>query len=119
MGDDTHDARGLVEIYRFLRHDIPGQTSGPILAALAAAQNPAADGFPQYFGIPDGLPGATWAVKQGWMEINRAIVLNTTGIVRDRYVVVLLAELPLSTSYARGRSALSTGVATLAPALLG
>jgi hypothetical protein len=109
----------LVALYRFLTHDVPSEVSTPILDAMAAAKDPAADGFPQYFGIPDALPGRDWAVKQGWMEIKRAVVLNTTGLVGSRYVVVLLAELPLGTSYARGRSALTAGIAAVAPALSG
>jgi hypothetical protein len=112
-------ANDLVAVYRFLTRDVPSEVSTPILDAMAAAKNPAADGFPQYFGIPDALPGKDWAVKQGWMEINRAVVLNTTGLIGSRYVVVLLAELPLSTSFARGRSALTAGIAAVAPALSG
>lgn len=51
------------------------------------------------------------------MKIQRALVLNTTGLVDSRYVVVLPAEFPLSTSYARGRDALTAGVAAVAPAI--
>jgi hypothetical protein len=51
----------LVALYRFLTHDVPSEVSTPILDAMAAAKDPAADGFPQYFGIPDALPGRDWA----------------------------------------------------------
>ncbi|SFK37424.1 MULTISPECIES: serine hydrolase [Amycolatopsis] len=110
-------ADDLVAVYRFLVERVPDEARGLVLGAMAGAQNPAADGFPQYFGIPDGLPDLPRAVKQGWMTIQRAVVLNTTGLVDSRYVVVLLAELPLETSYARGRAALTAGIAALAPVL--
>jgi hypothetical protein len=112
-------ANDLVAVYRYLTKQVPAEASAVILAAMAAAKNPAADGFPQYFGIPDGLPGEHWAIKQGWMKIRRAMVLNTTGLVDSRYVVVLLTELPLSTSYAQGRAALTAGIAAVAPVLSG
>jgi len=112
-------ADDVVRTYRYLMHDVPAEASEPILTALAAAESRAADGFPQYFGIPDGLPTTSWAVKQGWMEIMRAVVLNTTGVVDSRYIVVLLGELPLGTSYADGRAALTAGVGTLNAPLRG
>lgn len=112
-------ANDLVAVYRYLTQQVPAEASGVILAAMVGAKNPAADGFPQYFGIPDGLPGEHWAIKQGWMTIRRAVVLNTTGLIESRYVVVLLTELPLTTSYAQGRAALTAGIAALAPAIRG
>lgn len=112
-------ANDVVTVYRYLTQQVPDEASSVILDAMAAAKNPAADGFPQYFGIPDGLPGEQWAIKQGWMKIRRAVVLNTTGLVDSRYVVVLLTELPLSTSYAQGRAALTAGIAAVAPAVAG
>jgi hypothetical protein len=78
------------------------------------------DGFPQYFGIPDGLPTtATWSIKQGWMILNSAVVLNTTGVVGtdNRYVVVLLTSQSAYTSYATGRNAVTAGITALAPSL--
>lgn len=112
-------ANDLVAVYRYLTQQVPAEASSVILDAMAAAKNSAADGFPQYFGIPDALPGEQWAIKQGWMKIRRAVVLNTTGLVDSRYVVVLLTELPLSTSYAQGRAALTAGIAAVAPAVAG
>ncbi|WP_236788654.1 hypothetical protein [Amycolatopsis sp. GM8] len=110
-------ASDIVTLYRYLTTQVPLAARDLILGAMAAATNPAADGFAQYFGIPDGLPGEKWAIKQGWMEIQRAVVLNTSGLVGSRYVVVLLAELPLSTSYVQGRAAVTAGIAAVAPAL--
>ncbi|WP_027936307.1 hypothetical protein [Amycolatopsis sp. ATCC 39116] len=107
----------LVAIYRYLATEVPPEARQPILDGLAAIRTPAADGFPQYFGIPDGLPGLPRAVKQGWMEISRAVVLNTTGLVGPgyRYVAVLLTELPLGTSFGEGRAALTAGISALRP----
>ncbi|MFG1647222.1 hypothetical protein ACGFMK_43670 [Amycolatopsis sp. NPDC049252] len=69
------------------------------------------DGWDQYFGIPDGLPGTSRQIKQGWMILRDALVLNTTGVVDNRYVVVLLTQQPPVGS-AKGRAA---GITTLAP----
>lgn len=111
----------LVTMYRYLNTEVPLEARQPILDALAAIHSRAADGFPQHFGIPDGLPEQPRAVKQGWMDIDRAVVLNTTGLVgRDyRYVVVLLTELPLGTSDAEGRAAVTAGVSALRATLAG
>ncbi|GAB3572093.1 hypothetical protein GCM10027445_28630 [Amycolatopsis endophytica] len=111
----------LVAIYRYLTTEVPPGARQPILDGLAAIRTPAADGFPQYFGIPDGLPGLPRAVKQGWMEIDRTVVLNTTGLAGEnyRYIAVLLTELPLGTSYASGRTALTAGIGALRPTVTG
>jgi hypothetical protein len=112
-------ASDVVTIYQYIEHDMPSAASKSIMDALAAAKNPADDGFDQYFGIPDGLPGAPWAIKQGWMVLDSSLVLNTTGVVGadNRYVTVLLTAQPASTSYAQGRTAVTAGITAMAPAL--
>ncbi|MDQ0380030.1 hypothetical protein [Amycolatopsis thermophila] len=111
----------LVAVYRYLTTQVPPEARQPILDGLAAIRSTASDGFPQHFGIPDGLPGQPRAVKQGWMEISRAVVLNTTGLAgRDyRYIAVLLTELPRGTTFASGRVALTAGISALRPTVAG
>ncbi|MFI5613047.1 hypothetical protein [Amycolatopsis sp. NPDC051903] len=107
----------VVTTYRYLENTVPDATAQPLLTALADARQPADDGYPQYFGIPDGLPGSTWEIKQGWMILRSALVLNTTGIVDSRYVVVLFTQQRAGTSSAKGRAAVTAGIKALAPAL--
>ncbi|WP_372665521.1 hypothetical protein [Amycolatopsis kentuckyensis] len=109
-------ASDVVATYEYLLDVIPDEVAAPLLAALAGARNPADDGWDQYFGIPDGLTGRSWQIKQGWMILRNALVLNTTGVVSGRYVVVLLTQQP-SVSSAKGRAAVTAGIKTLAPLL--
>ncbi|WP_328648116.1 hypothetical protein OHS58_10805 [Amycolatopsis sp. NBC_00348] len=109
-------AADVVATYEFLEDTVPDDVAQPLLTALGDARNPADDGWDQYFGIPDGLPGTSWQVKQGWMILRDALVLNTTGVVNDRYVVVLLTQQPPVGS-AKGRAAVTAGITTLAPLL--
>lgn len=46
---------------------VPRAQADMILANLAASSPLGADGYPQRFGIPDGLFNEPVAVKQGWM----------------------------------------------------
>jgi hypothetical protein len=113
-------ASDVVATYQFIAHDMPAASNKLIMNALYYAKMTADDGFPQYFGIPDGLPTtATWSIKQGWMILNSAVVLNTTGVVGtdNRYVVVLLTSQSAYTSYAAGRNAVTAGITALAPSL--
>jgi hypothetical protein len=114
-------ASDVVATYQFIAHDMPAASSTLIMNALYNAKQTADDGFPQYFGIPDGLPtAATWSIKQGWMIIlDSAVVMNTTGVVGtdNRYIVVLLTSQSAYTSYATGRSAVTAGITALAPSL--
>ncbi|MEC3973974.1 hypothetical protein [Amycolatopsis sp. H20-H5] len=110
-------ADDVVQIYEYLDDTVPDEVARPIVDALAAARQPADDGFAQYFGIPDGLPGVDWAVKQGWMILRSSVVLDTTGVVGSRYVVALLTDMPRATSWAKGRAAVTAGIAATAPVL--
>jgi hypothetical protein len=109
-------AHDVLATYEYLLDVIPDEVAAPLLAALGNARNPADDGWDQFFGIPDGLPGRPWQIKQGWMILRNALVLNTTGVVGARYVVVLLTQQPLVSS-AKGRAAVTAGIKTLAPLL--
>jgi hypothetical protein len=113
-------ASDVVATYQYIAYDMPAASSTLIMNALYNAKKTADDGFPQYFGIPDGLPTtATWWIKQGWMILDSAVVLNTTGVVGtdNRYIVVLLTSQAAYTTYAKGRNAVTAGITALAPSL--
>jgi hypothetical protein len=112
-------ASDVVAVYQFIDNTMPASAKSTIMDALYHAKETADDGFPQYFGIPAGLPNSTWSIKQGWMILKSAVVLNTTGVVGadNRYVVVLMTSQSAYTSYAKGRAAVSAGIAALKPSL--
>jgi hypothetical protein len=108
----------IVAIYQYINTQLPENAGQLIMKALSMSKSTADDGFPQRFGIPDGLPGSTWAVKQGWMVLKAALVLNTTGVVGpdSRYVVVMMTQLRAGTSEAKGRTAVTAAIAAAQPA---
>jgi len=112
-------ANDVVAIYQFIEDQMPDDASATIMKALAAAKNPADDGFAQFFGIPDAFTSTPWAVKQGWMELKSALVLNTTGVVGadSRYVVALLTQQPGTIGWTKGRAAVTAGMTAAAAAL--
>ena len=67
-----------------------------ILGALSDAPKIAADGSDQYFGIPDGMPNTTWAIKQGWGTSDSQAVMNNTRLIGidSRYIVMILTSAP-------------------------
>ncbi|WP_130347467.1 serine hydrolase [Herbihabitans rhizosphaerae] len=89
-GNTLVSARDVVKVYQHVLA-LPERHRSVIVNALASAPRHAADGFDQYFGIPDGL-GKPFAVKQGWGNSGADHVLHSTGLVGtdNRYVVVLL-----------------------------
>lgn len=105
----TPDA--VLATYRYLMAELP-----ELLTPLAAAPQLAADGFDQYFGIPAAFDD--WAVKQGWGNGSGFTAVHSTGVVADRYVVVLMAEFPAGTGFSAGADAATAGARALA-ALLG
>ncbi|MBV8542120.1 MAG: hypothetical protein JO364_02885 [Pseudonocardiales bacterium] len=114
-GDTLITPRDMVTVYRYITDQLPDPDRGLVLGALAAAPRVAADGTDQYFGIPDGLPHATWAIKQGWGTSGSQAVMNSTGLVGTgwRYVVVLLASAPAD-SYSTLPAVVTAGAAALA-----
>lgn len=114
-GDTLIMARDMVTVYRYLTDQLPTPDRDLVLGALAAAPRTAADGFDQYFGIPDGIPNTTWAIKQGWGTSGAQAVMNSTGLVGpdSRYVVVLLASAPAN-SYSTVPAAVTAGASALA-----
>jgi hypothetical protein len=115
-GDTRITARDMVTVYNYLMDQMPSDARDLIYNAMYHAAETAADGTDQYFGIPDGLPGTTWAIKQGWGSSGPNADYNTTGLVgqNSRYVVIVLTSAPLA-DYSRLSRALTDGTAQLAP----
>lgn len=84
---------------------LPAGQADLMLADLGASTPVATDGYPQRFGIPDGLFAEHVAVKQGWMccwGIDNQVHLST-GIAGpdNRYVIAMAAMQPADEATAR------------------
>ncbi|WP_230329492.1 serine hydrolase [Nocardia aurantiaca] len=118
-GETLTTPRDVVSIFHYITTAVPASARDLILGALHDTSETAADGTDQYFGIPDALAGANWAVKQGWMDLDSSITLDTTGLVGPspdqpyRYAVVVLSTQPAGTSWSVAGAALTAGVALL------
>lgn len=119
-GDTLTTPRDLVTTYTYLADRLPKADHDLLYSAMYNAPRTAADGFDQYFGIPSGLPGTTWAIKQGWGSSGNKAELNTTGLIGadSRYVLIVLVSAPMS-SYSRLPTALTNGTAKLASLVSG
>lgn len=117
-GDTEITASDMVLVYRYLTEQAAASDRAMILDALRHATERGSDGFRQYFGIPDAVQGHSWAVKQGWSCCRPTRMLHTTGLVNDRYIVVVLTEHPRSVSDAIG-SVRVTKVVTSLLSLIG
>ncbi|MGH3687553.1 MAG: hypothetical protein ACRDRU_18710 [Pseudonocardiaceae bacterium] len=95
-GDTLITPQDVVTVYRYITDQLPPTDRDLVLGALADSPQIAADGFDQYFGIPDGMPNTTWAIKPGWGTSGSQAVMNSTGLVGPdlRYVVVVLVSAP-------------------------
>jgi len=95
-GDTLITPQDTVRVYRYITDHLPAADRDLIVQALSSAPKIAADGFPQYFGIPDAMPHTAWAVKQGWGTSGSQAVMNSTGLTGAhwRYVMVVLTSAP-------------------------
>jgi hypothetical protein len=118
-GKTQISAVDVARVYQYVLTQAPDYVRTPILTGTDNAKEIARDGFDQYFGIPDGLPKASWWIKQGWMQLSIGTYLHTTGLVgaKKDSIVVLLTRFPSGTSYAPGKAAVTDGIKALAPAL--
>ncbi|MEV6555708.1 serine hydrolase [Nocardia sp. NPDC051756] len=118
-GETLTTARDVVAVYRFLTTAVPEPARSLVVDALRSTSEISADGTDQYFGIPDGLAGVSWAVKQGWMSLDTSTTLDTTGLVGPAstrqlpYVVVVLTAQPAGIDWTTGGSALTAGLGVL------
>lgn len=93
-GDTRTTPQDLVTLYRHITDQMPAPSRDLVLDSLTHTTRTAADGFDQHFGIPTGMSGMPWAVKQGWGTSGSEAAIDSTGLVGPdgRYVVVLLAK---------------------------
>lgn len=98
----------LVRYYAMLMDGsggLPRAQADMMLANLAASSPLGADGYPQRFGIPDGLFAEPVAVKQGWMCCWNGpnwLHLSTGVIGADRrYVIAVGSMQPVDDATAR------------------
>jgi hypothetical protein len=113
-------ARDVAEVYRYLMSSAPARQRELIVRALAETRERAADGWLQYFGIPDAMD-EPWAVKQGWSDAPGDLVVHSTGLVGEnwRYIVVLMVQAPAGDGWAPLRDAVTAAAEALEPAIAG
>lgn len=96
---------------------LPAAQAATILGDLSASTPTGVDGYPQRFGIPDGLFAEPVAVKQGWMCCwNGGNWLHmSTGVIGPdhRYVLAMASLQPVDDATAR--STMTQAVKTMFP----
>jgi hypothetical protein len=116
----TSSASDLVRYYDTLLNGsggLFGERAETIVDDLAGSTATGADGYPQRFGIPDGLYAEPVAVKQGWMCCmdGSSWMHLSTGIVGAdrRYVMVIESLQPYDDATAR--ATITQAVKTMFP----
>jgi hypothetical protein len=96
---------------------LPAERAGIIFNDLAQSTPNGADGYPQRFGIPDGLYAEPVAVKQGWMCcIGSDWMHLSTGVIGpDRRYIMVIQSLQTSDD-ATARQTITQAVKTIFPA---
>ncbi|GHF05002.1 hypothetical protein GCM10017786_43080 [Amycolatopsis deserti] len=113
-GSTKITAADMVKVYNYIEDTLPRAAHDLLYNAMYHASQAGSDGTNQFFGIPDGLPGTTWAIKQGWGTSGTQAVYNTTGLLGEdaRYVVIVLCSAP-SRYYRTLPTALTAGTRAL------
>jgi beta-lactamase class A len=111
-GEAVVSPAGFARLYQHILTEMDPGDRAVIVNALSSAEQRAADGFDQFFGLL-GRGGQTYA-KQGWMYYGDKLYLHSAGVVhaggRDYVVVLMSIQAPVA---APARAALSA-VATAA-----
>jgi hypothetical protein len=95
---------------------LPAERANIIIDDLAHSTPIGIDGYPQRFGIPEGLYGEPVAVKQGWMICVGSNWMHlSTGVIgpHRRYVVVIESLQPTNEDTAR--ATITQAVETMFP----
>ncbi|MEU4671784.1 hypothetical protein AB0F91_28360 [Amycolatopsis sp. NPDC023774] len=118
-GDTEITANDITKIYQYLFTKAPTGERTIILAALHGATEFGADGFRQYFGLPDALGPGKFGVKQGWSCCRPTRMLHTSGVVGTggRFIVTVLTEQPQSVGYNTASAQITSVVKNLLPLL--
>jgi CubicO group peptidase (beta-lactamase class C family) len=113
-------ASDLVRYYKMLLDGsggLPSEQAGVIMSNLAHSTPTGTDGYPQRFGIPEGLYAEPVAVKQGWFCCwNGANQLHvSTGVIgpERRYVMAISSLEP--DDAAAARTTITQAVKTMFP----
>ena len=116
----TSTASDLVRYYDMLLDGtggLPPEQANIIISNLAQSTPTGTDGYPQRFGIPEGLYAEPVAVKQGWFCCwNGANQLHvSTGVIgpERRYVMAISSLDPVSEAAARAN--ITAAVKTMFP----
>jgi hypothetical protein len=116
----TSTPSDLVRYYDMLLNGsggLPPEQASVIMSNLAQSTPNGIDGYPQRFGIPDGLYAEPVAVKQGWMCCwNGGNWMHmSTGVIgaNRRYVMVIGSMQPTNDSTAR--NTITQAVKTMFP----
>jgi hypothetical protein len=113
-------ASDLVRYYAMLLNGSGGlseERAQVIVDDLAGSTATGADGYPQRFGIPDGLYAEPVAVKQGWMccmDGSSWMHLSTGIVGADRRYVMVIESLQPSDD-ATARATITQAVKTMFP----
>lgn len=96
---------------------LPADRADIILSNMAAATPTGLDGYPQRFGIPDGLPHEPVAVKQGWMCCigSQWLHVSSGAIGADQRFVMAISSMQ-ATDDATARDTVTEAVRTMFPA---
>lgn len=114
-GSTEMSASDVSRVYRHIAGALGSEDRALLTSAMAEAPQTAADGFDQHFGVPGGLQGTSWAVKQGWGSSEGRRVLNSTGFVKTGHVysVTLLSSWRQDVDWAAATAALTQAAAAL------
>lgn len=116
----TSTTADLVRYYNMLLSGaggLPAAQAAVILGDLSASTPTGVDGYPQRFGIPDGLFAEPVAVKQGWMccwNGGNWLHMSTGVIGSDRRFVLAMAALQ-PVDDATARDTMTQAVRTMFP----
>jgi hypothetical protein len=124
-GETTTTASDITMVYRYLLDRAPASYRDVIMQALRDSTPLGTDGFNQRFGIPSAVGDRPWAVKQGWTcctqpsPLPDGVVLHTTGTVgpHDRYIVVVLTDHNIGTTWSTAAQRTTDVVSALLPNL--
>jgi hypothetical protein len=116
----TSTASDLVRYYDMLLDGtggLPSEQAAIMLGDLAQSTPTGTDGYPQRFGIPDGLYAEPVAVKQGWFccwNGGNQLHVSTGTIGADRRFVMAISSLD-PTGEAAARANITQAVKTMFP----
>lgn len=117
--DTMSSASDLVHYYDMLLNGsggLPAERAKIIVDDLAGSTATGADGYPQRFGIPDGLYAEAVAVKQGWMCcIGDSWMHLSTGIIGSDHRYVMVIESLQPSDDATARDTITQAVKTMFP----